>query len=194
MSNRPSNQARDLKIIAAIQQYLSNVPSLQIAGTTFTPAQLIALFQSQIDSAKNVGTQKEGWRTVVQADRALAKKVTLVLRGLKAHVRNVFGADPTNPAALAFDALPRAPKVSPQTKVEASGKRRATRTARHTQGKRQKARIKGDPSTSTGVVAESATSGHANTGSGPTGAPTVPDAGAAPLAPSGPQAKSPNGQ
>ena len=74
--NRPTLQARDAKIVAGIQKRLATVPSFVFDGVSYTPVSLAALFQSQIDSANAVASAKGAWLSAVQADRALAKKVS----------------------------------------------------------------------------------------------------------------------
>ncbi len=130
-------------VIAGIEKRLLGHPTLRVGGETFTPAELIALFQSHTDLLNEIDATHAKLRDTVSRERRLAPRIRRLVRNLRAWVVSLYGLD-----AKAFGdfgwALPRKPgpkKVA--AKVAAADKGRATRAARHTMGKRQKAKIKG---------------------------------------------------
>jgi hypothetical protein len=146
MSNitRPSTQARNKQFIAGIQKRLQNVSQLPIAGTNYTPADLVKLFQSQIDKADAIAPLKGKYHDAVQAYRDLSKQLARVVIGFRTQVRNIFGD--TSEVLADFGLTPvKTTKPKPATQVSAAAKRAMTRKARSTMGKKQKKSVKAAP-------------------------------------------------
>jgi hypothetical protein len=143
-NNRPTVQTRNKQFVAGIQKRLQNVQSLPIAGATYTPADLVKLFQSQIDKADAIAPAKGKYHDTVQAYRDLAKQLAPIALGFRTQVRNIFGA--TSEVLADFGLAPvKTTKPKPATQVAAAAKRAVTRKARNTLGKNQKKAIKGAP-------------------------------------------------
>ena len=140
--NRTTTQARDAQVITGIQKHLQNTPSLPLGGTAYTPADLVKLVQSRIDSANTVAAGKASWHSTVVANKALTTNVTPALRALRDYVINVFGAASPVLADFGFTPPKRTTKT-PEQKAAAAAKAKATRAARHTAGKNQKKSVKG---------------------------------------------------
>jgi hypothetical protein len=142
--NRTNTQAHDGQIIAGITKNLQNAQTpLALGGQSFTPASLIALFQSRIDAANQVAAAKAQWVDLGKKYATLNVTADLVARALKQYVMNVYGATSPVLADFGFTAAKRTP-LSVAEQTQAIAKRRATRKARNTLGKKQKAAIKGD--------------------------------------------------
>ena len=124
-------------------QNLQNAPTpLALGGQSFTPASLIAFFQSRIDAANQVVAAKAQWIDLGKKYTTLDLTADLVARGLKQYVMNAYGA--ASPLLADFGFTP--PKRTPLTveqKTLAIARRAATRKARNTLGKKQKEAIKG---------------------------------------------------
>lgn len=127
----------DQKMAAGIKKYLSNVPSLSVAGQDMTPAQLAQLFDERAASTQAVQAATAARTTAVKANRDNRAKTASVVSAFVNIVRGMFS---TSPSTLAeFGLTPR--KVSQKsttTKKVAVLKALATRAARHTMGKDQK--------------------------------------------------------
>jgi hypothetical protein len=147
--NRPTVQARDKQFITGITKRLTTVQSLAIAGTTYTPAQLIALFQSQIDNADAVATAKAKYDDAMKAYRDQAKQLVGVVSGFRSQIRNIFG-NASEPLSDFGMAPPKVTKPDLETKTAAVEKIKATRKARGTMGSKKRKSIKGTvPATTT---------------------------------------------
>jgi hypothetical protein len=143
-NNRPSVQARNKQFIAGIQKRLQSAQNLPVAGATYTPAELVKLFQSQIDKADAIAPVKGKLHDAVQAYRDLTKQLAPIVVGFRAQVRNIFGA--TNEVLADFGLTPvKTTKPKPAMQVAAATKRAATRKARNTMGKKQRKSVKGAP-------------------------------------------------
>jgi hypothetical protein len=121
------------------------VNSFTLGGATYTMIDLTKLIQGDLDAMDATAQARAATSTKVQLERNAHAKVNPVLRLLKNYVIAMFGDTQDASSALAdFDYTPR--KSSKKTlvvKVEAAGKTKATRSARQTLGKKQKAKIKG---------------------------------------------------
>ena len=140
--NKTTATARDTQIIAGIKKDLATTKTLLLAGSSYTPTALIALIQSRITAINTAAAARANWLDAVKSLDALNTQVHEVEMGLKQYVLNAFGKTSPLLADFGFSA----PKVTPQTietKSVAIQKRGATRDARHTMGKKQKAKIKG---------------------------------------------------
>jgi hypothetical protein len=176
--NRVTQQDRDRKTIAAIRKYLVTLQSILIAGVTYTPDQLIALFQKDADLADAATRARGNLFAAAQAASAQRTLMRPVLVGFRSFLHNQF-SDPSIVAEFGFTPRKQG-KPSVETKATAAVKAKATRVARHTLGKNQKQAIKGDV---LGVVEMPVTSS-ANAGAPSASAP-APSAPAAAPAPAG---------
>ena len=141
-SNRPTVQARDALIITGIQKHLSNVAPMTFAGTAYTPAQLIAFFQHQIDAINLIASNKAAWKGSIADEKAIKATMTVVLAGFRSYVRQMFAGDSATLADFGIVTKKRA-TPTPAARVVAAAKAKSTRTARGTMGPKQKAAIHG---------------------------------------------------
>jgi hypothetical protein len=149
--NTNTTQAHDAQVIVGIQKHLLTVPSLPLAGSTYTPADLVKLVQSRIDSAGVVAAAGANRHATVVAHDALGTKLTPILRGLRQYVLNVFGETSPVLADFGFTA-PKTATRTPEQKAAAAAKALATRKARGTMGKKQKKSVKGTVPTTAPVT------------------------------------------
>ncbi|MGH7434625.1 MAG: hypothetical protein ACRENE_03045 [Polyangiaceae bacterium] len=141
---------RDAKIVDGIQKDLKGVSSLQLAGSTYTPADLVTLIESRASQVAAVTTANATWHAAVAAEKELNTKLAAVITGLRQYVLNAFGATSPVLADFGFTATVRKP-LTPEQNVAKAAKAKATREARHTMGKVQKKKVTG-----TAVAAASA--------------------------------------
>jgi hypothetical protein len=140
--NRPTLQALDGQVIVGIKKDLQNVSILPLGGSTYTMVALEQLIQSRIDAINEVATAKALWLAKVAVVNELSPQVTRVVRGLRQYVINAFGESSPVLADFGFKPSRQATLTSEQNVAKAQ-KAEATRKARGTMGKKQKAKIKG---------------------------------------------------
>ncbi|MDP9036381.1 MAG: hypothetical protein M3O50_16390 [Myxococcota bacterium] len=141
-TNRTKSRAHDAQVIGGIEKHLQTVSSLPLRGSTYTPADLMKLVQSRIDSTAEATATKAIWHSKVVADEALTKKLSPVLRALREYLINVYGERSPVLADFGFTPPKRATRT-PEQKAAAAAKAKATRQARHTMGAKQKKGIRG---------------------------------------------------
>lgn len=128
-------------LIAGIQKYFANVPSLTIASKTYTPAACVAILQALVAASQAAAPLKAQWLSAVEADRQAQANNKQFVLALKQSILAMF----TTASTLAdFGLSPRkATDPTPATKVIAVAKRAATRRARNTKGSNQKLEVVG---------------------------------------------------
>jgi hypothetical protein len=116
--------------------------SIPISGKIMTPAQIVALFQSHLDATAHVANLRAQLKAAIQSEDALHATVKAAVVCVRSYVAAAYGERSTQYASLGFE--PRKPaQKSAKTKAQAVDKLLATRTARHTMGKQQRAQIFG---------------------------------------------------
>jgi len=140
-TNRATQQDRDRKMIAAIQKYLMALSSILIRGVGYTPAQLVTLLQNDIAAADAATRAKATLHDAVIAAKAQRATMTPLLTGFRTYVLNQF-KDASIISEFGFAPL-KEPARPVAVKAAAATKAKATRTARHTMGAKQKKSVTG---------------------------------------------------
>jgi hypothetical protein len=133
--------ARDNARINGVKKFPIPGPSLLVNNVAYTQAQIEAVYQADIDAVQEV----QAAHTALAAALAKAEPVRAATSTFDAAFRLcVEGAYGTAPDAMTTYGMPKKPRraMTSEEKAAAKVKAAATRAARHTMGKRQKASIK----------------------------------------------------
>src|SRR5882672_9279559 len=141
-NNRKTALESDKQVIAGVQKHLMN-QSFIVGDKSCTAQDVIAAFQGRVTTGQEVVLARAAWQATVKADRERRTETSVFVGAFRAIVQGMFH----DPATLAdFGLSPRkSTKKTVDTKATAIAKNKATRTARHTLGKKQKAKVKGSP-------------------------------------------------
>ncbi len=141
--NRSAEQIAEQNLIDGLKKHEATLMSLVLAGTTYKTADVITEVQDRINSAQSVISLRAAWRASIASDQDLRDKQKALMSALRAAIRAAFGG--SIDVLADFGLAPRKTPVvrTPQQKIESAEKAKATRAARHTMGKNQKAAIKG---------------------------------------------------
>src|SRR5260370_17200067 len=112
---KETRQVRIGKVSAGIQKYFMNLPTIDLAGTSRTPADLIATLQRALDAIKQSSNAKAAWRAVVQTERNVLRETSPVLRYIKPFVISKFGD--TQDSSKALEDFGYTPRKAPVKKV-----------------------------------------------------------------------------
>jgi hypothetical protein len=156
MANRNTQQASEQKWIVGLQKHEQTLPSLTIGGTLYKTADIVSMLQTLVNSAQTVISSRATWQANIVADEAVRAKNKAVLSGLRQSLFMAFG---NSVDVLAdFGMTPRKGPAArtPEEKAAITAKAAATRAARHTMGKKQKAQIKGSAAPPAPAVASGA--------------------------------------
>ena len=137
----------ETKIVNNLPAVLGKV-SIPINGKIMTVPQVVALIQSHLDATAHVASLRAQLKAAIQNEDTLHATVKAAVICIRGYVAAAYGEQSTQYASLGF--APRKPaQKSAKTKAQAVDKLLATRAARHTMGKQQRAKIFGDlPATS----------------------------------------------
>jgi hypothetical protein len=141
-NNRKTTLDLDSNMIAGVQKHLMN-QSFIVGDKPCSAQDVVNVLQGRITRGQTAVSGKAEWRAAVKADRDERAATAVFVRAFRAIVQGMFH----DPATLAdFGLAPRkSTKKTVDTKATAIAKNKATRTARHTLGKKQKAKVKGSP-------------------------------------------------
>jgi len=135
-------QGKDQQVLNGIETELQAITTLYLGGETFTPLTLAAFVQNRIDRANAIDTARAAWEAALSAYDAVNKKTDLVVGDLRHAVMAAFGRQ--SPVLASFGFLPiQVPVLTAEQRALAVKRSKATRKARGTMGKKQKAQIKG---------------------------------------------------
>jgi len=137
-----SRNARDTSRIAGFQKHYPSASPLAIGNASLTPAEVIQVYQSDLDAEAGVAAALAAYRTAVakaKATRAATATFDLLVQKF---VVAAFGNPPGPAGDFGIEATPRHPPTA-ETIAQAVVKREATREARHTMGSRQKLAVTG---------------------------------------------------
>jgi hypothetical protein len=136
------NDAEALDIIHGLSTKLSHVDVITLGGVDYNRTDLIVLFRGVLEAERGTAVAKGKWMQAVANERKVRAKVAPIRNLLRSHLESTYGKGSAVAAAHGFRAKERK-KPSVKTRVEAIAKRKATREARGTMGKRQRLKIKG---------------------------------------------------
>ena len=141
--SRATTTGKDQEVLNGIQSELQGMPPMFLGGETYTPQTLADFVQSRIDKASAVATTHAAWEDALRAYDEVNKKVNVVLGDLRHLLMAAFGHGTPKLASFGFP-LPKLPVLTSEQRSKAALKAVATRKARKTMGRKQKAKITGD--------------------------------------------------
>ena len=152
MSNSHStitaSRDQDVQAIAGVDKHFANVPSLELAGVSYTPMALKGILQGEIDAENQLGDARAMVRELTGSTRIVRAKARAVRSALRMYILTHKGPDAAQMLKDFGFVLKNKSTPTSETKAKAKAQAKATRAARHTMGSRQKQAIKGQaPST-----------------------------------------------
>jgi len=140
--NRSESRAADASLGVGLAKHEATLASFMIAGKAVKTADVLTALQSRQNSANAVDTARATWQAAVATQRNVLEQSNALVSGVKQSLHVMFAGSPDTLADFGLTPRKRT-AVSPGVKVAAAVKAKATRAARHTQGSKQKAAIKG---------------------------------------------------
>jgi len=154
--SRVTIQGKDKQVLNGIETELQAIPTLYLGGEVFTPVSLTDFIQNRIALANTIDTTRAAWEAALSAYDAVGKKTDLVIGDLRHTVMAAFGRQSPVLASFGFSPM-HVPFMTAEQRAIAVKKAKATRKARGTMGKKQKAQIKGAVPTAPAPVAADTT-------------------------------------
>jgi hypothetical protein len=132
-------------VLAELPSLLATA-SFLVNGVKMTATQVEAVLTGHLTAIGTVNTTSVAYHAAVAAEQALEVQARAVIAAVEVVARATFGVNSPEYALLGFTSKKRV-EPTVETKVEAVAKAKATRAARNTGGKKQKAKIHGTPAT-----------------------------------------------
>jgi len=140
--NRTDQMLADQRLIDGFTRHAATVTSVVIDGVVMSSTDIIAMLQARIAASQTATTARATWQAAVIDDEAEHARTRTATSGLRQAMMVAFGKQLDTLAD--FGLAPRKVRVqTPDQKMAATAKAKATRAARHTLGKVQKSRITG---------------------------------------------------
>jgi hypothetical protein len=132
------------KLIAGTNKHLSGVTSLTLESAVYTPSEIVTALQTLVDLFSAADTAKAAVKAKLAAVKVQGPALRKLMAALESYVRLTFGGSPD--VLVDFGVTPKKTPtpLSTEKKTVANAKRKATRAARGTTGKKAKLAIKGD--------------------------------------------------
>jgi hypothetical protein len=130
-NNYTNENARLTSAIAGIRKYFPGTAPIVLAGTTYSPAELVSLLQACAGAITAILALHAQLKGNVATLRSQRKQTLKVLHALEGFVDNFFGGDPSKLADFGFK--PKKVRVETAAKrAEGAAKAAATRKAKAT--------------------------------------------------------------
>jgi hypothetical protein len=141
-TTKDTRSDRNQRAISALRKHYGTARSMILDGITYTPSQVEDALKASLDAITATATAEAKFHDAVAAERAAHARGDAMYAALKAFVITQFK---NLPSVLAEFSITLNERKRPDlvTTAAAVEKRRLTRAARHTMGRRQKAKIKG---------------------------------------------------
>jgi hypothetical protein len=147
MASKVSNSTVVTKLnlrLKGLLTYGAQLGPIHSNGKTLTVAEVAASYQKSLDDRVQVNTARGAYHSLVVQQKQDDAVWRAIDKDLKPIVEATFGRDSQAVADFGY-AGPQPHKASVKAKAAGLLKSEATRAARKTMGKRQKATVKGEP-------------------------------------------------
>jgi hypothetical protein len=140
--SRPSRTLSLQQLIAGLNKHQATFTSAMVDGAQLTTAQVVSKLGEILTTSNLVVTTHASWQAAVKADLAERVNTATFVSGVRQAILVAFNGQVD--VLADFGLTQRKPRVlTPAQKQAAAAKAKATRAARHTMGKKQKAQITG---------------------------------------------------
>ncbi|HEY4015864.1 MAG TPA: hypothetical protein VGM06_21135 [Polyangiaceae bacterium] len=140
--NKLIDSNADSLLLAGLQKHFANTATLSFGGATHAPADIQTALSNRAAATAATAAATTTFHDAVAAEQEVRSSTQKLVADFRAFALATFGDDLE--ALSDFGLKPRKKAVrAPETQVAAAQKALATRKARGTKGKKQKAAIKG---------------------------------------------------
>jgi hypothetical protein len=143
-NNRIEQETADQKMIDGLNKHAATITTLVIGGKPLTPATLVTTLQARLATASAAQSTRSAWLTAVAADKAEHTNTETLVAGLRQAIPVAFAGSIDDLADFGLTPHKQA-VISPETRIAAAAKAKATRKARGTLGRSRSSRSRGPP-------------------------------------------------
>ncbi len=129
--------------------------SFVVAGTTYSPSKVVALAKSVLTARNAASAAKGKWVDALRQKAPVEDEAIPIVTEIRGQLVSMLSNDTGALTDLAISARKKATALTPEQRLVAAAKSRATREARGTLSKKAKAKVKGNV---TGITVTTVTS------------------------------------
>ncbi len=148
--NTIEQQAADRNLIDGLTKNSQILSSFNLGGTSVQSSEIISALQARIAAANTVQSTRAAWQTAVKANANERASTKALILSVTQAVQLMYGGSIDKLAEFGLKPRKTRTALTPEQKLAAAAKAKATRAARHTMGSKQKKSVKG---TVTAIVA-----------------------------------------
>ncbi len=137
--NRNNRVSSIALLLAGFNKHCAKTGGLIVNSETLKPKDVAACLQAVVDSVRGVAEARGAFKAALADEQRVAEENADVITAVKQMVMNAFGNKPDVLADFGLEKRARKQRTVSE-KFDAVGKTLATRSARHTLGRKQKAR------------------------------------------------------
>ena len=146
-SNHIQQQTADQNLINGLTKHESVLSSFLVGGTSFKTSDVITALQARLAAANTAQSTRATWQAAVKANATERASTQTLVSGVRQQVQVMFGGSIDTLADFGLKTRKVRTDPTPEEKVAAAAKAKATRAARHTMGTKQKKSVKGTVTT-----------------------------------------------
>ena len=170
--NRMDQQVTDQAMADGLAKHAKTLPSFLLGSTSVQTTDVITALNTRITTANSVDSTRATWQAAILADKNERAKTKSLVSGVRQALEVMFAGSVETLADFGLKPRKTPAPRTPAEKVAAVAKAKATRAARHTMSKKQKAAITGTASQAAPATPPPATAPTAATGGTTTAAPS----------------------
>jgi hypothetical protein len=141
--NKVNQQAADQSLIDGFTKHAPTLTSFLVGGATIKASDVITALQARIAAANTTESTRATWQAAVKANTDERASTKTLVSSARQAVQMMFAGSIETLAEFGLKPRKARTAPTPEQKVVAAAKAKATRAARHTMGTKQKASVKG---------------------------------------------------
>jgi hypothetical protein len=141
-TKRSDKVSDDQAMIDGVQKFLGKLAQLPVGSQMVTPDQIVQVYKDRLAAGQAVITAEAARAAAIAVEKDKRTSTAAFVRSFRRMLQGMFSASPDTLAVFHLTPV-KAPKRTVATKSAAVAQSKATRAARGTKGKKQKAQIKG---------------------------------------------------
>jgi len=146
-ANHIQQQAADQSLIDGLTKHQETLSSFLVGGKSFKTSDIVSTLQARIAAANTAQSIRATWQAAVKAKANERASTMTLVSGVKQALQVMFAGSIDTLADFGLKPRKAPAARTPEEKVAAAAKAKATREARHTMGSKQKAKVKGTVTT-----------------------------------------------
>ena len=142
-NNHATQTAADQSLIDGFTKHAATLITMLVGGSTVKTSDLVTVLQARIAAIKLALTTKATFMAAVAAAHAEIANTAALVSGARQALKIAFAGQIETLGDFGLKPRKAPTPLTPEQKAAAVAKAKATRAARHTAGKKQKAKITG---------------------------------------------------